>query len=88
MKNLYFPKNSDFLTTPCPFCGRSHTVTKTDVEDFDDRKVVRFICSCDCAFHQRICKTNPREIGLISALTRLDFKVVRYKLRHQLAFFS
>ena len=78
MKNLYFPKNSDFLTTQCPFCGTSHTVTKAEVKNFDDRKVVRFICTCDSAFHQRICKKNPKEIGLISALTSLDFKSIRY----------
>jgi len=88
MKNLYFPKNSDFLTTHCPFCGTSHTVTKTDVKNFADQKIVRFVCTCDCAFHQRICKKNPREIGLISAMKSLDFKGIRYKLRHQLASFS
>lgn len=88
MKNLYFPKNSDFLTTHCPFCGTSHTVTKKDVENFDDKKIVRFLCTCDCAFHQRVCKKNPMEIGLITALKRFDFKGIRYKLRHQLASFS
>lgn len=88
MINLYFPKNSDFLTTQCPFCGTSHTVTKTDVKDFDERKVVRFECTCDCAFHQRICQKNPREIGLIAALISLDFEVIRYKLRYPLASFS
>lgn len=85
MKTLYFPKNSDVLTTQCPFCGTAHTVTKTDVKNFDDWKIIRFVCTCDCAFHQRICKKNQRDIGLISALIRLDFKVIRYKLRHQLA---
>ncbi len=88
MKTLYFTQNSDFLTTQCPFCGTSHTVTKTDVKNYDDQKVVRFVCTCDCAFHQRVSKKNPREIGLISALTSLDFKAIRYKLRHQLLLFS
>ena len=88
MIDLYFPENSDVLTTQCPFCGESHTVTKTDVKNFDDHKVVRFVCTCDCAFHQRICKNSPQKIGVISALARLDFKTVRYKLQHQLAAFS
>ena len=88
MKNLYFTKASDHLTTQCPFCGASHTVTKTDVKEFDDQKVIRFVCSCDCAFHQRIHKKNPKEIGFISALTHLDFKAICFKLRHQLPSFS
>lgn len=88
MKNIYFPKNSDVLTTQCPFCGTAHTVNRTDVKNFDDRKVVRFECTCDCAFHQRLCKKNPKKIGLVSALTSLNFKVIGYKLRHQLASFS
>ena len=88
MKTLYFPKNSDTLTTHCPFCGEAHTVSRTDVEDLDDLKVVRFVCICDCAFHQRICKKNPEKKGLISALTRISFKGIRYKLRHPLGSFS
>ncbi len=88
METLYFPQNADSLTTHCPFCGSPQKVTKTDVENFNDQKVLRFICTCDSAFHQRICKKNPREIGLISALFSLDFKVIRFKLRHPLASFS
>ncbi len=76
------------MTTQCPFCGTAHTVTRADVDHFKDSKVVRFVCTCDCAFHQRICKKNPREIGLFSALSRLDVSVIRYKLRHPLASFG
>lgn len=83
-----FNRNSDNIIVDCPACGTRKIIQKSNIKNFENLKVIRCRCTCGSSFKKILAKKDPSEVDLLSAIVRLDFDVLWYKIQHPLAFLN
>ena len=83
-----FNRNSDSIKIQCPSCGTIKSIQKSNIKNFENRRFIKCKCTCSASFNKKLKRQEPKEMDLISAIARLDFGVLWYKIQHPLAFLN